>query len=114
MHPSSETPRPERRDLLLALLKRSSRTEWSRRLNPHLDREYIVPILLNALVVQDLLREHPQGPKIDQIKLLTGIPKTTVYRILRTYVATGHIHSVDSGQYFLMAARCQSSDKDVP
>ena len=100
MQQLSDTSKPDRRALMLALLKRSSRTEWSKRLNPHLDREYIVPILLNALIIQDLLRKHPQGLKIDEIQRQTGIPKTTVYRILRTYAATGHIHSVDSGRYF--------------
>ena len=94
-----ETSSADRRDLLKRTLKHTSRTEWSQRLNPHLDREYIVPVLLNAIAILQLLREHENGLKLSQIQELTGIPKTTAYRILRTYVATGHVRSVDTGHY---------------
>ena len=98
---AAETLKPQRRDMLLRTLKRTSRTDWSQRLNPHIDREYIVPMLLNAIAILDLLREHSDGLKLEAIHRLSGTPKSTAYRILRTYVATGRVRSIESGHYFV-------------
>jgi len=76
-----------------------SRTERARKLQPKLDREYIVPVLLKSVQVLDLLGDLPEGLRIEQIHQITGIAKTTVYRIVRTLVVSGHLHHEGNGAY---------------
>lgn len=76
-----------------------SRTERARELQPKLDREYIVPVLLKSVQVLDLLGDAPDGLRIEQIHQITGIAKTTVYRIVRTLVVSGHLHHGGNGAY---------------
>ncbi|WP_188553719.1 helix-turn-helix domain-containing protein [Edaphobacter dinghuensis] len=78
---------------------RESRTDRARRLQPDLDREYIVPILLKSVQVLDLLGEVPGGMRIEQIHQETGIAKTTVYRIVRTLVVSGRLCHANNGAY---------------
>jgi DNA invertase Pin-like site-specific DNA recombinase len=69
----------------------ASRTERARRLQPSLDREYIVPVILKTVRILDLLGSQPGGLRSEQIHQQTAIAKTTVYRILRTLVVSGHL-----------------------
>ena len=58
--------------------------ERAERLKPELDRQYFVPVLLKSVKILELLRSAPEGLRIEQIHLKTGIAKTTVFRIART------------------------------
>lgn len=70
-----------------------SRTDWARKLNPKVTQEYAVPVLIKALAILQLLRVHAEGLRAEQIPRCTAIPKSTIYRILRTFVATGFVES---------------------
>ncbi|HZY74147.1 MAG TPA: helix-turn-helix domain-containing protein [Edaphobacter sp.] len=85
--------------ILMKYRVNESRTERARELQPELDREYIVPVLLKSVQVLDLLGDVPDGLRIEQIHQMTGIAKTTVYRIVRTLVVSGHLHHGGNGAY---------------
>lgn len=85
--------------ILMKYRASESRTDRALRLQPKLDREYIVPVLLKSVQILDLLGEVPDGLRIEHIHKETGIAKTTVYRIVRTLVVSGHLCHVDNGTY---------------
>jgi predicted protein tyrosine phosphatase len=85
--------------LLTSTLTKSTRTARAKRLHPQTDREYIVPVLLKSVKILELLRKHPEGMKIDLIHAHTGVARSTVYRIVRTYVASGYIDYSSEGKY---------------
>ncbi|WP_263379813.1 helix-turn-helix domain-containing protein [Granulicella paludicola] len=80
-------------------LNATTRTERARRLNPEIDREYIVPILIKSVAILELLRDTPQGLKICQIHAQTGIALSTIYRIVRTFVVSNYIELNCEGFY---------------
>jgi hypothetical protein len=77
----------------------TSRTDRARRLQPELNREYIVPVLLKSVQILELLRAAPDGLRIEQIHQKTGIAKTTVYRIVRTLVVSDYLIQRGDGTY---------------
>jgi hypothetical protein len=85
--------------LLTNTLNKTTRTARAKRLHPQTDREYIVPVLLKSVTILELLRKHPEGMKIDLIHAKTGVARSTVYRIVRTYVASGYIDYSPEGKY---------------
>lgn len=85
--------------ILMKYRVKESRTDRARRLQPNLDHEYIIPVLLKPLQVLDLLEEIPEGMRIEQIHQKTGIAKTTVYRIVRTLIVSRHLCHTDNGTY---------------
>jgi hypothetical protein len=85
--------------LLSNTLTKATRTARAKRLHPQTDREYIVPVLLKSVRILELLRRHPEGMKIDLIHAQTGVARSTVYRIVRTYVASGYIDYSSEGKY---------------
>jgi DNA-binding transcriptional ArsR family regulator len=85
--------------LLMNTLSKTTRTARAKRLHPQTDREYIVPVLLKSVKILELLRDHPEGMKIDLIHEQTGVARSTVYRIVRTYVASGYIDCSSEGKY---------------
>lgn len=78
---------------------KDSSAKKARRHQPQLDREYIVPTLLKSLQVLELLKSAPEGLRIEHIHKQTGISKTTVYRIVRTFVVSGYLRHSGSGAY---------------
>jgi len=88
-----------RRVFLAKSLSISSRTTRARKLHPETDREYIVPVLMRSFAILNLLRMTPEGLKIDQIHAQTGVARSTVYRIVRTFVAAGYLHVSLDGSY---------------
>jgi hypothetical protein len=82
-----------------------SRTERARRLQPDLDREYIVPVLMKSVQILELLGSKPQGLRIEQIHQRTGFAKTTVYRIVRTLVVSGYLVHSGDGTYAVARTR---------
>ena len=79
-----------------------SRTERARRLQPDLDREYIVPVLMKSVQILELLQRTPEGLRIEQIHHRTGVAKTTVYRIVRTLVVSGYLRHGEDGAYSVL------------
>lgn len=64
-------------------------------------RDYIIPVLVNALTVISLLKSAERSLNLNQICDQTGIAKTTVYRILRTLSAFGYLPQGEHGVYGL-------------
>lgn len=78
-----------------------SRTLASQIRNPDVHRSYLVPVLSKALHIMRVL-DNVEGPlNIQEVCELTGFPKTTVYRILRTLSAHGYIPHGADGVYSL-------------
>ena len=80
-------------------VRNATRRDAANYLDTQVDRQYIVPILMKSLVILRLLRETPIGLRIDQIHAETGVPRSTVYRIVRTYVASGYVEKTTGGFY---------------
>ena len=81
---------------------RNSRTDRARELQPNLDREYIVPVLIKCMQILQLLADYPAGLHIEQIHRRTKISKSTVYRIVRTLVACGGMIHHENGAYTIV------------
>lgn len=76
-----------------------SRTERARHLQPEINREYIVPVLLKSIQILELLKNSRCGLRIERIQQKTGFAKTTVYRIVRTFVVGGYVRHHVNGTY---------------
>jgi hypothetical protein len=100
MEALNNTPRSltERRDLLL----RGNR-ERDAASKPINHREYIVPILMKALQIVELLRSTSGGLRVDEIHRITRIPRSSIYRIVRTLVAAEYLATQGNGVYRLAA-----------
>lgn len=81
---------------------RNSRTDRARELQPNLNREYIVPVLIKCMQILQLLADYPPGLHIEQIHRRTKISKSTVYRIVRTLVACGGMIHRENGAYTIV------------
>ena len=65
-------------------------------------RLYLIPVLSKALDILELL-QNEQGPlALEAIYQRTNISKTTVYRILKTFVHRGYLAQSQDGLYRLM------------
>jgi hypothetical protein len=69
------------------------------RVHPKIDREYLVPILLKALHILDILSEHENGMSIAELEMTSGYAMSTIYRIVRTLVASGYLVQVKCHKY---------------
>lgn len=76
-----------------------SRTDSARRRNPHVNRSYIIPVLRKALLVIEVMKSSERPLNVDQLAKITGIAKSTVYRILRTLSAYGYLPDGADGIY---------------
>ena len=66
-------------------------------------RLYLIPVLSKALDILELL-QNEQGPlALEAIYQRTNISKTTVYRILKTFVHRGYLAQSQDGLYRLVA-----------
>jgi ribose transport system substrate-binding protein len=66
-------------------------------------RLYLIPVLSKALDILELL-QNEQGPlALESIYQRTNISKTTVYRILKTFVHRGYLAQSQDGLYRLVA-----------
>lgn len=68
-----------------------------------LKRLYLIPVLSKALDVLDLLQKGGQPLSLESIYQQTNISKTTVYRILKTFVHRGYLAQSDDGLYRMVA-----------
>lgn len=70
-----------------------------------IDREYVVPILIKAIAVLELLAVSSSPLPVHSICLRTGIARSTVYRIVRTLFVSGYLHEPAPGRYAASGAR---------
>jgi ribose transport system substrate-binding protein len=65
-------------------------------------RLYLIPILSKALDILELLQAEEQPMALEAIYQRTHISKTTVYRILKTFVHRGYLAQSQDGLYRLV------------
>jgi len=65
-------------------------------------RLYLIPILSKALDILELLQREEQPMALEAIYQRTHISKTTVYRILKTFVHRGYLAQSQDGLYRLV------------
>ena len=70
-----------------------SRTDVVRKRRLELQRSYIIPVVSKTFIIMDLLKNSDRPLKVDELTRITGIAKSTVYRILRTLSAYGYLPS---------------------
>ena len=66
-------------------------------------RLYFIPILSKALDVLEVLQKNERPMSLEAIYQRTHISKTTVYRILKTFVHRGYLAQSQDGLYRLAA-----------
>jgi ribose transport system substrate-binding protein len=66
-------------------------------------RLYLIPVLSKALNVLELLQSESQPKTLEEIYQRTNISKTTVYRILKTFVHRGYLARSENGLYRLVS-----------
>ena len=64
---------------------------------------YVIPVLSKALDVLELLQNEGQAHTLDEIYKQTGISKSTVYRILKTFAHRGYVAQTGNGAYRLVS-----------
>lgn len=62
-------------------------------------RLYLIPVLSKSLDVLELLQAENQPMSLEEIHRKTRISKTTVYRVLKTYVHRGYLAQTSDGLY---------------
>lgn len=62
-------------------------------------RLYLIPVLSKALDILELLQAENQPMTLESIHRHTKISKTTVYRVLKTFVHRGYLSQSPDGQY---------------
>lgn len=62
-------------------------------------RLYLIPVLSKALDILELLQTENQPMTLEAIHRQTKISKTTVYRVLKTYVHRGYLSQSPDGLY---------------
>lgn len=60
---------------------------------------YLIPVLSKALDVLELLQSQNQPMTLDAIYRQTRISKTTVYRVLKTFMHRGYVSQGQNGTY---------------
>jgi ribose transport system substrate-binding protein len=66
-------------------------------------RLYLIPVLSKALDVLELLQRSNHPKTLEQIYQRTNISKTTVYRILKTFLHRGYLAQSPDGAYRLVS-----------
>jgi ribose transport system substrate-binding protein len=65
-------------------------------------RLYLIPVLSKALDILELLQDERGPQTLEAIYQRTNISKTTVYRILKTFVHRGYLAQAQDGMYRLV------------
>ncbi len=66
-------------------------------------RLYLIPILSKALDILELLQQEDKPMTLESIYQRTRVSKTTVYRILKTFVHRGYLAQSQDGLYRLVS-----------
>ncbi len=69
----------------------------------NLQRLYLIPILSKALDILEMLEAERKPAKLEDIYQRSEISKTSVYRILKTFVHRGYVSQAPDGSYRLVA-----------
>ena len=70
---------------------------------PKIQRLYLIPILSKALDILELLEAEKKPAKLEDIYQRSAISKTSVYRILKTFVHRGYVSQSPDGSYRLVS-----------
>ena len=62
-------------------------------------RLYLIPVLSKALDILELLQAENRPMTLEQLHQKTRVSKTTVYRVLKTYVHRGYLAQAPDGTY---------------
>lgn len=62
-------------------------------------RLYLIPVLSKALDILELIRAENRPLSLEAIYRQTGVSKTTVYRVLKTFVHRGYLAQAPDGLY---------------
>ena len=62
-------------------------------------RLYLIPVLSKALDILELLQAENQPMSLEAIHRRTRVSKTTVYRVLKTFVHRGYVSQAKDGTY---------------
>src|SRR5580698_3875191 len=62
-------------------------------------RLYLIPVLSKALDILEMLQAENQPMTLEAIHRQTRISKTTVYRVLKTFVHRGYLSQSPDGMY---------------
>lgn len=65
---------------------------------------YLIPVISKALDILEVLRNESRSLTLGAIHRRTAIPKTTVFRILKTLVHRGYVSRSQGGLYYLADA----------
>ncbi len=60
---------------------------------------YLIPVLTKALDILELLQAEKQPMSLEAIHRETKISKTTVYRVLKTFIHRGYLVQGPDGLY---------------
>jgi ribose transport system substrate-binding protein len=63
---------------------------------------YLIPVVSKALDILEVLRNESRSLPLGAIHRRTSIPKTTVFRILKTLVHRGYVSRSQGGLYHLV------------
>lgn len=66
-------------------------------------RLYLIPVLSKALDIFELLQSESEGRSLEALHRQTKISKTTIYRILKTFVHRGYVAQSQEGLYRMIA-----------
>ena len=70
---------------------------------PKIKRLYLIPILSKALDILELLEAEKKALTLELIYQRSAISKTSVYRILKTFVHRGYVAQTQDGAYRLVS-----------
>lgn len=63
------------------------------------DPKYLIPVFSKALDVLEVFQRHDRPVSLETLQQQTKIPKTTLYRILKTLVHRGYVAQSSNGLY---------------
>ena len=77
---------------------------------PKIKRLYLIPILSKALDILELLEAEKKPLTLELIYQRSAISKTSVYRILKTFVHRGYVAQTQDGacRYTALIARLRT------
>lgn len=70
---------------------------------PAVKHLYLIPILSKALDILELLQKEDTPMSLEDVYRRTRISKTSIYRILKTFVHRGYLAQLQNGQYRVMS-----------
>ncbi len=67
---------------------------------------YTVPVLKRTLMLLNYLRDHPEGQSLTDLVAVLDIPKTTVFRILKTLEECDYVTKAQAADRFVLSTGC--------